>query len=86
LALVAIVLLAALVQGRQDAEDALGSAGSIRAHCNDAPAKNSVSNLIATKGAGRKVLASRHDILRKQVLEARTRKGRASVKDFAVPR
>jgi hypothetical protein len=29
---------------------------------------------------------SRHDILRKQVLETRTKKGGASVKDFTVPR
>jgi hypothetical protein len=65
LALITIALLAALVQGRQDTEDALGSAGSIRTHYDDASAQNSVSNLITAKGAGRKVLASRHDILRK---------------------
>jgi hypothetical protein len=65
LALITVALLAALVQGRQDAEDALGSAGSIRTYCDDAPVQNSVSNLMTTEGAGRKVLASRHDILRK---------------------
>jgi hypothetical protein len=86
LALVAIALLAALVQGRQNAEDALGNAGSTRTHCNNASTQNSVSNLITAKGAGRKVLTDRHNILRKQVLEARTRRGRANIKDFAVPR
>jgi hypothetical protein len=65
LALVTVALLAALVQGRQDAEDALGSAGSIRTHSDDAPTQNSVSNLMTAEGTGREVLAGRHDILRK---------------------
>jgi hypothetical protein len=41
---------------------------------------------MATTGAGGKAFAGRHDILRKQVLEARTKGGGPSVKDFAVPR
>jgi hypothetical protein len=35
---------------------------------------------------GGKTFAYRHDILRKQVLETRTKEGGANVKDFAVPR
>jgi hypothetical protein len=65
LALVTIALLAALVQGRQDAEDALGSAGCIRAYGDYTLAQDSVGNFMATKGAGGEMLTSRHDILRK---------------------
>jgi hypothetical protein len=45
-----------------------------------------VSDGTTPEGTGGKPFACRHDILRKQVLETRTREGGASVKNFAVPR
>jgi hypothetical protein len=45
-----------------------------------------VSDGMTPEETGRKPFACRHDILRKQVLETRTKEGGASVKDFAVLR
>jgi hypothetical protein len=64
----------------QHAEDALGDIGRTGAHRKYALEKNSIRDLTATLDTGRKLLAGRHDILRKEVLEARTKEEGASVK------
>jgi hypothetical protein len=70
----------------QYAEDALSGISRIRTHRDRALEKDSVRYLAAAINAGRELFTSRHNILRKEVLETRTKEGGASVKDFAVPR
>jgi hypothetical protein len=82
----AVTLLAALVTRREHAEKALGGTGSTRTHAEEPFSKDAVGFLMTTEGTEEGTITSRHDILRKQVLGARTRKGGASVKNFAVPR
>jgi hypothetical protein len=41
---------------------------------------------MAAKGAEESTITGGHNILRKQVLETRTKEGGANVKNFAVPR
>jgi hypothetical protein len=81
-----IALFIALVPGRQYAQDALRCVGSIRSHSYGPSTKQVISDGITPEGTGGKPFACRHDILRKQVLETRTREGEASVKDFVVSR
>jgi hypothetical protein len=81
-----IALFAALVPGRQDAQDALRSAGGTRSHGYRPSTKQVISDGMTPEGTGGKSFTYRHDILRTQVLETRTKEGGASVKDFAVPR
>jgi hypothetical protein len=81
-----IALFAALVPGRQHAQDALRGAESTRSHGYRPSTKQVISDGITPKETGGEPFTCRHDILRKQVLETRTREGGASVKDFAVPR
>jgi hypothetical protein len=82
----AITLLAALVPGRDNAQHASRRAGRTGPYDNKTFGKEKVGKLMAAISAGGQAFTSRHDILRKQVLETRTKKGGASVKDFAVPR
>jgi hypothetical protein len=81
-----VALFAALVPGRQDAQNALRSAGDTRSHSYRPGTKQVISDGITPKKTGGESFACRHDILRTQVLETRTREGGASVKDFTVPR
>jgi hypothetical protein len=81
-----IALFTALVPGRQHAQDALRCTGGTGSHSYRPSTKQVVSDGITPKETGGKPFACRHNILRKQVLETRTREGGASVKDFAVPR
>jgi hypothetical protein len=84
--LVAIALFAALVDGGKYVERTMRYIKSAKAYRKDTRIKDTVGTLIATESTVQRVSPWRHDILRTQVLEARTRKGEASVKDFAVPR
>jgi hypothetical protein len=84
--LATIVLFAALVDGRQHAERTVGDIRSAETYRQDTRIKDAVGTLMATRGAVRKVSSWRHDLLRTQVLETRTKEGGASVKDFTVPR
>jgi hypothetical protein len=84
--LVTIALFVPLVQVRQYAEDALGGTRRTGPHRDYALEKDSVRYLTATMGTGRELFTGRHDILRKKVLETRTKEGGASVKDFTVSR
>jgi hypothetical protein len=81
-----VALFAALVPGRQDVQDALRSAGGIGSHGYRPSTKQVISDGITPEGTGGKSFAYRHDILRTQVLETRTKEGGASIKDFTVPR
>jgi hypothetical protein len=84
--LAAIALFAAFIDERQHAERTVGNARSIGTHRQDTRTEDAVSTLIATGGAVGKVSPWRHNLLRTQVLETRTKEGGANVKDFAVPR
>jgi hypothetical protein len=84
--LVAIVLLATLVDGGKHAERAAGNARSVKTHRKNARIENTVGTLIATEDTVTGISPGRHNILRKQVREARTKEEEANVKDFAVPR
>jgi hypothetical protein len=84
--LTAIALFAAFVDGRQHAERTVGDTRSAETHRQDARIKDAVDTLIATGGAVRRVSPGRHNLLRTQVLETRTKEKEASVKDFALPR
>jgi hypothetical protein len=81
-----IALFAALVPWRQYAQNALRYAGSTRSHGYGPSTKQVISNGMTPEGTSGEPFACRHDTLRKQVLETRTREGGASVKDFTVPR
>jgi hypothetical protein len=84
--LAAIALFAAFVDGRQHAERTMGDTRSAGTHRQDTQAKDAIGTLMATGDAVGKVSPWRHNLLRTQVLETRTKEGGASVKDFAVPR
>jgi hypothetical protein len=45
-----------------------------------------IGTLMTTRGTVGKVSPRRHNLLRTQILETRTKKEGASVKNFAVPR
>jgi hypothetical protein len=64
----------------------VGNAQSAGTHRQNTRTKDAVGTLVATGGTVKKVSPWRHDLLRTQVLEARTKEGGASVKDFAVSR
>jgi hypothetical protein len=74
----AVTLLATFVARREHAEKALGSIGSAGTHAEEPFGKDAVSFLVTTEGIRGSAVTSRHDILRKQVLGTRTRKGGAS--------
>jgi hypothetical protein len=60
-----IALFAALVPGRQYAQDALRGAGSTRSHGYGPSTKQVISDGMTPKGTGGEPFACRHDILRK---------------------
>ena len=64
----------------------MGNVQSAGTHRQDTLIKDTVGTLMTTGGAVRKVSPRRHDLIRTQVLDTRTKGGEASVKDFAVPR
>jgi hypothetical protein len=84
--LATIALFAAFVDGRQHAERTVGDVRSAGTHRQNARTKDAVGTLMTTGDAVGKISPWRHDLLRTQVLETRTKEGGASVKDFAVPR
>jgi hypothetical protein len=83
---VPIALLAAGAELGHHADDAKRNTACTRAHGSNTNGQKEVGFRTAALGARSKTLTRRHDILRKYVLGTRTRKGGASVKDFAVPR
>jgi hypothetical protein len=62
------------------------NARSAGTHRKDARIEDTVGTLVTTRDTVKEVSPWRHDLLRKQVLEARIKEGGASVKDFAVSR
>jgi hypothetical protein len=81
-----IALLAALVPRGQYAQVALRSIERTGSYGNGPDTKQTVGDEIAAKGADRGPFTYRHDILRKQILETRTKGEGASIKNFIVPR
>jgi hypothetical protein len=81
-----IILFAALVPGRQHAQNALRGAGSTGSHSYRPSTKQVVSDEITPKETDEEPFTYRHNILRKQILETRTKKEGVNIKNFAVSR